>query len=147
MNTRTWGLSKLGPEPLPSETARRWTEGEGSVPKTERCLSPEDLETRPWPWDVQVFTPSSWLHNGKVSTTMHAAGSLLCVRLFATTWTVAQQAPRSMRVSRQECWRRFPCSPPGDLPDPGVEPKSLMSPALAGRFFTTRATWEALFKT
>ena len=37
----------------------------------------------------------------------------------------------------------FPCLSPGDLPDPGVEPLSLMSPALAGRFFTTDATWEA----
>ena len=37
----------------------------------------------------------------------------------------------------------MPCPPPGDLPDPGIEPMSLMSPAFAGRFFTTRATWKA----
>ena len=37
----------------------------------------------------------------------------------------------------------LPCPPPGDLPNPGIEPMSLMSPALAGRFFTTHATWEA----
>ena len=37
----------------------------------------------------------------------------------------------------------MPCAPPGDLPDPGVEPALRMSPALAGGFFTTRATWEA----
>ena len=36
------------------------------------------------------------------------------------------------------------CPPPGDLPDPGIEPTSFASPALAGRFFTTSATWEAL---
>ena len=36
----------------------------------------------------------------------------------------------------------LPCSPPGDLPSPGMEPASLMSPALAGRFFTTNTTWE-----
>ena len=41
-----------------------------------------------------------------------------------------------------EYWGRFPCSPPGDLPDPGIKLTSIMSPALAGRFFTTR-TWKA----
>ena len=40
-------------------------------------------------------------------------------------------------------WTGLPCPPPGDLPDPGIQPASLMSPALAGRFFTTSATWEA----
>ena len=39
----------------------------------------------------------------------------------------------------------LPCPPPGDLPDPEIEPVSLMSPALAGGFFTTSATWEASF--
>ena len=65
------------------------------------------------------------------------------VRLFATLWTVAQQAPPSMGFFRQEYWSGFPFPPPGDLPDPGIEPVSLMSPALAGGFFTTSATWEA----
>ena len=45
--------------------------------------------------------------------------------------------------SRQEYWSGLPCRPPGDLPDPGPEPTSLMYPALAGRFFTNSATWEA----
>ena len=47
------------------------------------------------------------------------------------------QAPLSMRFSRQEYWSGLPCSPPGDLPHPGIEPRSLMSPALASKFFTT----------
>ena len=64
------------------------------------------------------------------------------VRLCVTLWTVAHQAPLSMRFSRQY-GSGFPC-PPGDLPNPGTAPKSLMSPALAGGFFTTSATWEAL---
>ena len=55
------------------------------------------------------------------------------------------QAPLSMRFLRQEYWNGLPCSPPGDLPDPGIEPASLMSPALAGGFFTTSATWEILY--
>ena len=54
-----------------------------------------------------------------------------CVRLFATLWTVICQAPLSMRFSRQEYWSGLPCPSPGDLPDPEIEPASLMSPALA----------------
>ena len=59
-------------------------------------------------------------------------------------WTVANQAPLSMGFPRQEYWNGLPFSPPGDLPDPGIEPDSLTSSALAGGFFTTSATWEAL---
>ena len=53
--------------------------------------------------------------------------------LFGTTWTEAHQAPLSMGFPRQECWTRLPFSPPGDLPNPRMEP---MSPAMVGRFFT-----------
>ena len=48
-----------------------------------------------------------------------------------------------MGFSRQEHWSGLPCPPPGDLPDPGIEPTSFMSLDLAGRFLTTGATWEA----
>ena len=54
------------------------------------------------------------------------------VRLFATLWTVACQAPLSMGFSRQEYWSELSCLPPDDLSDPGIEPTSLVSPALAG---------------
>ena len=54
----------------------------------------------------------------------------------ATPWTVAHQAPLSMGFSRQEYWSGLPFPSPGDLPDPGIEPASLVSPALAGGFFT-----------
>ena len=67
--------------------------------------------------------------------------------LFVTLWAVACQAPLSMGFSRQECWSGLPCPPPGDLPDPRIEPEALMSPASAGRFFTTSTTWEALTTT
>ena len=43
-------------------------------------------------------------------------------------------------------WSGLPCPPPGDLPDPGIEPTSLISSAVADRFFTTNATWEAALK-
>ena len=65
-----------------------------------------------------------------------------CVQLFVTPWTVAHQAPLFIGFSRQEYWSGLPCPPPGDRPDPGIGPASLMSPALAGGFFTTSATWE-----
>ena len=59
------------------------------------------------------------------------------VWLFVTLWTVACQAPLSLGFSRKEYWSGLPCPPPGELPDPGVEPVSLMLPALSGVFFTT----------
>ena len=57
------------------------------------------------------------------------------VQLFVTLWTVTHQAALSMSVSRQEYWSRLPFSPPGHLPNPEIEPTSLVSPALIGRFF------------
>ena len=75
---------------------------------------------------------------------MHAR-SVSHVHLFVTPWTVVRQAPLSVEFSRQEYWSGLPFPYPGHLPDPEIKPMSLMSPALAGRFFTTSATWEALF--
>ena len=63
------------------------------------------------------------------------------VRLFASLWTVTYQAPLSMGLSRQEYWRGVPFSTTRDLSDPGIE-LSLICPALAGAFFTARASWE-----
>ena len=62
------------------------------------------------------------------------------LRLFATPWTVAHQVPLSMGFSRREYWVELP--PPGYLPNPGIEPISLVSSALAGEFFTTGASWD-----
>ena len=50
-----------------------------------------------------------------------------------------------MGFSRQEYWSGSPCPPSGDLTDPGIEPTSVMSPALAEEFFTTITTWEAQY--
>ena len=66
------------------------------------------------------------------------------VQLFVTLWTVAHQASLSMGFSKQEYWSGLPCPLPGDFPNRGIEPASLTSPALAGRFFTTTATYEKL---
>ena len=67
------------------------------------------------------------------------------VCFFATPWTVTLQAPLSMGFTRQEYWSGLPCPPPGDLPNAGIEPASLMLPPLASRFFTTSTPWEAQF--
>ena len=72
---------------------------------------------------------------------VHCGGGLVtksCPTL-VTPWTVVCQSPLSMGFSRQEYWSGLLFPSPGYLPDPGIEPRS---PALAGRFFTTSATWE-----
>ena len=71
-------------------------------------------------------------------------GHISRVQFFGTPWTVAHQAPLSMGFPRQEYWSGLPCPPPWDLPDPGAEPPSLVSPALAGGFFATSATREPI---
>ena len=76
---------------------------------------------------------------------IHMLSRFSYVRLGATLWTVARQAPLSMGFSRQGYWSGLSFLPPGDLADPGVKPTSLSSPALAHGFFTTGATWEAHF--
>ena len=64
---------------------------------------------------------------------------------FVTTWTVAHQAPLSMGYSRQGYCSGLPFPSPGDLPNSGTEPESLMSPALTGGSFTTSATGKSLY--
>ena len=68
---------------------------------------------------IGVFKEISELHHLKVKVKL-----LSRVRLFATPWTVAYQAPLSMAFSRQEYWSGLPFPSPGDLPDPGIEPWS-----------------------
>ena len=67
------------------------------------------------------------------------------VQLFVILCTVARQASLSMGFSRHEYWTEFLYLSPGDLPDLGIKPMSLASPALAGSFFIPRATWETLY--
>ena len=67
------------------------------------------------------------------------------VQLCVTLWAVACQEPLSMRFSRQEYWSGFPCPPPGDLPDTGIKPEFLRSPALAGvKIYSTGPTGKTL---
>ena len=91
-----------------------------------------------------LFSGETEFPNGCSQVQFSSAQSLSHVRLFVIPWTVARQVPLSMGLSRQGYWSGLPCPPPGDLPDPGIEPTSLTSPPLAGRFFTTSTTWEAI---
>ena len=69
---------------------------------------------------------------------LHAKSLQSCSTLFDPVEYIARQAPLFVGFSRQEYWSGLLCLlPPGDLPSPGIEPMSLMSPALAGGFFTT----------
>ena len=65
--------------------------------------------------------------------------------LFETLWTVACQTPLPMVFSRQEYWSGLPCRPPGDLPNPGIDPESLMSPAVGEEFFTNSTKSRGIF--
>ena len=66
------------------------------------------------------------------------------IRLFATPWTVAYQAPLSMGFSTHEYWSGLPFPSPGDLPNSGIEPVFPVAPALAGRFFTSESPGKPL---
>ena len=72
---------------------------------------------------------------------VHMLNGISHVQLFVTPRTVTHQAPLSMGFSMQDYWSVFPCPPPEDLPDSGIEPASLMSPALIHGFFTTTSIW------
>ena len=76
------------------------------------------------------------IHTGCVCACVQAQ-MLSCVWLFVTLCTVACQAPLSMEFYREEYWSGLPFPTLEDLPDPGIEPMSPASPALAGRFVTT----------
>ena len=80
--------------------------------------------------------------NGNYCLCVHAKSLQLCLTL--TLQTVVCQAPLPKEFFREEYWSGLSCSPPGGLPNQGFNP-GLLSPALAGGFFTTRTTWKAPF--
>ena len=109
---------------------------ESQQPTMETCRSMHSLLI-PFP-SLSHFSSSLSAFSVCVCVSSHFS----CVQLFVSRWTVAHQAPQSMGFSRQEYWSGLPFPPPGDLPDSGIEPASLVSPALAGGFFTTSTAWE-----
>ena len=106
------------------------------APKPMSCnygdpRAPQQKEP-PW-WEVHALQqrPNTTKHNINL---IFLLSHFSCVWPFVTPWNIACQASLSMRFSRPENWSGLPCPSPGDLPDPGIKPGSLMSPALAGRF-------------
>ena len=90
--------------------------------------------------NITCFSQHGWMV-GKMVLCVSVAQS--CLTFSRPPWTATHQAPLSMGFFRQEYWSWLSFPPLGDLLNPGTEPASLISPALAGGFFTTRATWEA----
>ena len=87
---------------------------------------------------------SHWATAKRLEYVCVCAQSLSCV--WVTLWPVAQQVPPSLEFPRQKYWSGLPFTLPGDIPNPGTEPVSLASPALAGRFFTTAPSGKYLKK-
>ena len=106
-----------------------------------------------WQWNWQVLCKAYASLNMNVPKFFskslchtHPHAQLLSrVWVFATAWTVVHQAPLSMGFSRWEYWSGLPCCPPGDLPDPGMKPVSLVFPALA--FFTSEPSRKPTYYT
>ena len=98
----------------------------------------QDLLYQGWNWGKAVWNKSSRL------ACMHVCAESL--QSCPILWDPMDYSPPgsslSMGFSRQEYWSGLPYPPCQDLPDPGIEPTFLMSPKLAGGFFTTSATWE-----
>ena len=122
-----------------------WTPGKQTTARSNRrtepcyghCLS---LGTQP-----RRIANSPLTSSGQNGTKAPHICVCSAIWLFVTPWAIARQAPLSMGFSRQEYRSGLPCPPPGDLPDPGIEPESFTPPALEGGFFTSSATWEASF--
>ena len=109
---------------------------------------------KPRPTAVKALNPNHWTKNSLVHFSksgfwfFNFHSVLYCfvcvpscfihIQFFVTLRTIAHQAPLCIGSFRQEYWSGLPCPPPGDLLNPGIEPASLMSPALADGFFTTR---------
>ena len=83
-----------------------------------------------------IFMYAIHIYHIYATTYAHVLSCFTCIQLLVTLWTVYGD-------SRQEYRSGLPCPPAGDLPNLVIEPISLMSPALAGGFFTTSVTWEA----
>ena len=128
----------------------------GAVPYNQNCHQGQFWQRTCWwsvPWVLPIFSSrrTVFLHlcgisfcgdmeeltQSSVCVCVCVCVSLSCVQLFATSYTVAHQAPLSMEFPRQEYWSGLPFPSPGDLPDPRIEP---MSPALHTVWASKEAT-------
>ena len=93
--------------------------------------------------ETELQGPREWPGTQNLGGDEVCGKSFNSVRLFATSWIVVHQAPLSMGFSRQEYWSGSPFLSSGDLLNPGIESPSLISPALARKFFIMSSTWGA----
>jgi len=124
-DTKAYFLGRLTNEYLRKTgmRARKKRETESGVESAGKCL-------------LSVFTyMNTFFFFLSAVPLTHSLTKMLSHGSFVTLWPVAHQAPLSMEFSRQEDCSGLLFPPPGDLPDLGIEPTSLVSPALAGRFF------------
>ena len=105
--------------------SNHWTTREVPLPQQRKAL----LSHIPFqgPRDPLLVAEGKGQTSPRVCVCVCMLSCFCCVQLFATLWTVARQAPLSMRFSRQEYWSGLLCPPSGDLPDWGIEPVSLTS--------------------
>ena len=130
--------TSLNAEPRPGRPGH-WAPGRHAVPSAPAIAACSlGMGRSPFP-ARDPSAPTEW-EETKCVCCVCAYCHFSRVRLFATPWAIARQAPLSMGFSREEHLSGLPFPPPGDLPDPGIKPTS---PALAGGFFPTSAVWEA----
>ena len=137
------------PSPMHESEKWKWSRSVMSDPQQPHGLQPSRL-LHPWDFPgervrslqtMRSFRGTQLLVTTRGSTEMsikYCVCILSLVQLFATPWTVAHKAPLSMGFPRQEYWSGLSFPPLGDLPNPGIEPTSPVSPALAGGFFTIK---------
>ena len=85
------------------------------------------------------------MYKNKLSMLYYASSLQSCLTLY-NLWTVTHQAPLSIGFSSQEHWSSLSFPTPVDPPNQGLNPSFIISPALAGRFFTTSTTWEKFYE-
>ena len=137
---------QAGPEAV--ITASRWAQVTTNVQWRSIHATHTVAQTISWAGEVSGRC-SHWKRKEKCmynSTYLHnSAQTVSCVWLFVTPWTVACQDLLSMEFSRQEYWNGLPCTPPGDLPNPGIKPRDQTQVShIAGRFLTIWVTREAV---
>ena len=120
---------------------QRWSERRGWVGEEEEIIWPASTVACPQPSDP-LCEPSGWAQFHYLVFLLRSAGR------FSSLWLCGPEPARLLHLwgfSRQEYWSGLPCPSPGCLPNPGTEPASLTSPALAGGFLTTNAIWGVSF--
>ena len=124
-----------------------WSYDNFIVKSTEAYAQAVQLESQHSEPVWKSYDPIKRVWHSEVPYLLHYCVSAQSLQLCLTLGNPMDCSPPGSSVHGilQGYWSGLPCPPPGDLPDLAIKPESLMSPALAGGFFTTNATWEALY--